>query len=61
MACLIPKLRYLLCGRCSRKLVIEDVLGDAVDDNVLNAWGQAYWFLADVLKARETSLYAAAA
>jgi len=25
---------------------------------VLNAWGEAYWFLADVLKARETTLYA---
>lgn len=37
---------------------IKDVLGDAVDDTVLNAWGEAYWFLADVLKARETTLYA---
>lgn len=36
---------------------IKDVLGDAVDDTVLNAWGEAYWFLADVLKARETMLY----
>jgi hemoglobin-like flavoprotein len=40
---------------------IKDVLGDAVDDDVLNAWGQAYWFLADVLKAHEATLYAAAA
>ncbi|MEO7469750.1 MAG: globin domain-containing protein [Sphingobium limneticum] len=40
---------------------IKDVLGDAVDDTVLNAWGEAYWFLADVLKARETTLYAEAA
>jgi hemoglobin-like flavoprotein len=37
---------------------IKDVLGDAVDDTVLNAWREAYWFLADVLKARESSLYA---
>lgn len=37
---------------------IKDVLGDAVDDRVLNAWGEAYWFLADVLKNREHSLYA---
>ena len=40
---------------------IKDVLGDAVDDTVLNAWGEAYWFLADVLKARETMLYTEAA
>jgi hemoglobin-like flavoprotein len=40
---------------------IKDVLGDAVDDKVLNAWGQAYWFLADVLKGREATLYATAA
>tara|TARA_R110000868_G_scaffold409835_1_gene696208 strand:- start:279 stop:734 length:456 start_codon:yes stop_codon:yes gene_type:complete len=40
---------------------IKDVLGDAVDNTVLNAWGEAYWFLADVLKARETMLYTEAA
>lgn len=40
---------------------IKDVLGDAVDDTVLNAWGETYWFLADVLKARETMLYTEAA
>ena len=40
---------------------IKDVLGDAVDDTVLNAWGEPYWFLADVLKARETMLYTEAA
>ncbi|MGV2287757.1 globin domain-containing protein [Trinickia sp. YCB016] len=37
---------------------IKDVLGDAADERVLNAWGEAYWFLADVLKSRENSLYA---
>ena len=36
---------------------IKDVLGDAADERVLNAWGEAYWFLADVLKSRESSLY----
>ena len=36
---------------------IKDVLGDAVDDNILDAWGEAYWFLAEILKARETELY----
>ena len=40
---------------------IKDVLGDAVDDTVLNAWGQAYWFLADILKQREAQLYGAPA
>ncbi|MFL7905892.1 NO-inducible flavohemoprotein [Azospirillum argentinense] len=37
---------------------IKDVLGDAATDEVLDAWGEAYWFLADVLKAREGSVYA---
>ncbi|MDB5713586.1 MAG: hypothetical protein JWO15_983 [Sphingomonadales bacterium] len=40
---------------------IKDVLGDAVDDTVLHAWGEAYWFLADVLISREKTLYAEAA
>jgi hemoglobin-like flavoprotein len=33
---------------------IKEVLGDAVDDATLAAWGEAYWFLADVLIARES-------
>ena len=37
---------------------IRDVLGEAASDEVLTAWGEAYWFLADVLIARETQLYA---
>ncbi|WCP12221.1 Bacterial hemoglobin [Sphingobium sp. AntQ-1] len=40
---------------------IKDVLGNAVDEKVLAAWGEAYWFLADVLIAREAALYAEAA
>jgi len=40
---------------------IKDVLGDEVDDTVLDAWGQAYWFLADILKQREAQLYGAPA
>ena len=36
---------------------IKDVLGEGVNDEILNAWGEAYWFLADILKARETELY----
>ena len=37
---------------------IKDVLGDAATEEVLNAWGEAYWFLADLLKAREATIYA---
>lgn len=36
---------------------IRDVLGEAATDEVLAAWGEAYWFLADVLIAREAQLY----
>lgn len=32
---------------------IKEVLGDAASDEVLTAWGEAYWFLADILKGRE--------
>ncbi len=38
---------------------IRHVLGDAATDPVLAAWGEAYWFLADILIAREKRLYAA--
>ena len=37
---------------------IKDVLGDAATDEVLEAWGEAYWFLADLLMARESNIYA---
>jgi hemoglobin-like flavoprotein len=40
---------------------IKDVLGDAVDQTVLDAWGEAYWFLADILIGRETAIYDKAA
>jgi hemoglobin-like flavoprotein len=36
---------------------IKDVLGDAVDQNVLNAWGEAYWFLAHILIEAEAEMY----
>ncbi|MCV0382636.1 MAG: NO-inducible flavohemoprotein [Erythrobacter sp.] len=36
---------------------IKDVLGDAATDEILNAWGEAYWFLADILIGREAQLY----
>jgi hemoglobin-like flavoprotein len=37
---------------------IRDVLGDAATDEVLAAWGEAYWFLADILIGKETEEYA---
>ncbi len=38
---------------------IRDVLGaEAATDEVLAAWGEAYWFLADLLIAAEASRYA---
>lgn len=41
---------------------IRDVLGaDVATDAVLDAWGQAYWFLADLLIAKEADAYAVAA
>ena len=37
---------------------IKDVLGDAATDEILGAWGEAYWFLADILIAKEAEIYA---
>ncbi|MBV8523476.1 MAG: NO-inducible flavohemoprotein [Acetobacteraceae bacterium] len=36
---------------------IKDVMGAAATDEVLKAWGEAYWFLADLLIAREAIIY----
>lgn len=36
---------------------IKAVLGDAATDEVLEAWGEAYWFLANILIARENRIY----
>lgn len=36
---------------------IRDVLGDAATDEVLAAWGEAYWFLADILIGKESEAY----
>ncbi len=35
---------------------IKEVLGDAATNHVLAAWGEAYWFLAEILKSREAVL-----
>jgi nitric oxide dioxygenase len=37
---------------------IRDVLGEAASPEVMDAWGAAYGFLAEVLIAREAELYA---
>lgn len=37
---------------------IRDVLGEAATDEVLGAWGGAYWALADILIGKEAILYA---
>ena len=39
---------------------IRDVLGEAATDEVLDAWGKAYWVLADILIGEEAKLYAGA-
>jgi hemoglobin-like flavoprotein len=37
---------------------IRDVLGEEVaTDAVLNAWGKAYWFLAEILIGKEAQAY----
>lgn len=35
---------------------IKDVLGEAATDEILGAWGEAYWFLADILIGREAAI-----
>lgn len=36
---------------------IRQVLGDAATDEILGAWGDAFWFLADILIGREKQIY----
>jgi hemoglobin-like flavoprotein len=38
---------------------LSKVLGDAATPDILEAWGEAYFFLADLLIAKEKALYAA--
>lgn len=39
---------------------LKKVLGDAATPEILEAWGEAYFFLADILIAKEKELYAKA-
>jgi nitric oxide dioxygenase len=36
---------------------IGDVLGEAATPDILAAWGEAYWFLAEILIGREAQIY----
>ncbi|PVE51289.1 NO-inducible flavohemoprotein [Arthrobacter sp. TPD3018] len=36
---------------------IKEVLGEAATPQILGAWGEAYWFLANILIAREDHIY----
>jgi nitric oxide dioxygenase len=36
---------------------ISDVLGDAATPDIVAAWGEAYWFLAEILIGREATVY----
>ena len=36
---------------------IKDTLGDAATEEILAAWREAYWYLAEVLIARERAIY----
>ncbi|MBT8155685.1 NO-inducible flavohemoprotein [Epibacterium ulvae] len=40
---------------------IKDVLGEAATPAILEAWGEAYWLLANILIGREEQLYKGAA
>ena len=37
---------------------IRDILGEAATDEVLTAWGEAHWALAEILIGNEQKLYA---
>ncbi len=36
---------------------IRDVLGEAATPEIITAWGEAYWFLAELLIGREATIY----
>jgi nitric oxide dioxygenase len=36
---------------------IREVLGEGATDDIINAWAEAYGFLADILIGREKQIY----
>lgn len=48
--------QYPVIGACLLQ-AINDVLGEAATPEIMNAWGEAYNFLADVLIKREKEIY----
>lgn len=56
---LVKPEHYPMVGESILK-AIKEVLGDAATEEVLGAWGEAYFFLADILIGKEKELYAAA-
>jgi nitric oxide dioxygenase len=51
---------YPFVARALLKAIAE-VLGDAATEEILKAWGEAYWFLAEILIGREAEIYRAQA
>ena len=54
----IQPAQYEIVGSCLLK-AIKAVLGDAATDEVIAAWGEAYWQLANLLIAAEEEAYQA--
>ncbi|QUM80639.1 NO-inducible flavohemoprotein [Moritella sp. 5] len=54
----IQPAHYEIVGECLLK-AIKAVLGDAATDEVIDAWGLAYWQLADLLIGAEEAVYSA--
>jgi len=48
---------YPIVGACLLR-AIKEVLGDAATDEIINAWGEAYGQLAEILIAAEEQVYA---
>lgn len=53
---MIKKEHYPIVGE-NLLASIREVLGDGATDDIINAWGEAYWFLADLLIGREQQIY----
>src|SRR5215204_6275137 len=49
--------RISTISRCSAAPSIREVLGEAATDDIINAWAEAYGFLANILIGREKEIY----